>query len=417
MNQDMAIIKLQVSVPEAVKAITEFKQNRVKALETITAEVKAAVSSAFNGLLHAEMSLFLGRPEQEDNKRNGYKEREYALKHVGAIRLRMPQDRQSRFESSVVPKQEQVDPRLKEDMAVLHLAGLSKRTLAMVSKRILGVEVGKDTVSNSLDLVRDKALSFLTRPLGGKNYTALFIDGTNFRIQRRGSTEKEPSLVVLGLDDRHCYSVLAIEPGTKDDADSWRAVFASLRERGLDMSAVRLGVMDGLPGLESAFCEFFPKATTGRCWVHALRNAVAKAPSRLRDPFKALAHKVMYANSEDAARIAFQVLKSAMGSDAERAVRCLEKDLESLLAHYRFEKKLWRGLKTTNPIERVNKELKRRTKSMETLGEKTLEVLLAFTAIRLEFGWQTTPLDSARLHGLKGIARNQIESTMDTLLN
>ena len=417
MKMDMAIIKLQVSVPEAVKAVTEFKQNRIKALEAITTEVKAAVSSAINGLLHAEMSLFLGQPEQSDNKRNGYHEREYALKHVGSIRLKMPVDRRRRFESDVVPAHEQIDPRLKEDMAVLHLAGLSKRTLAMVSKRILGVEIAKDTVSNSLDLVRDKALAFLTRSLAGKSYTALFIDGTNFRIQRRGSTEKEPSLVVLGLDDRHCYSVLAIEPGTKDDADSWRAVFASLRERGLNMSAVRLGVMDGLPGLESAFRESFPKAITGRCWVHALRNAVAKTPARLREPFKALAHKVMYANSEDASRIAFQVLKSAMGNDAERAVRCLEKDLESLLAHYRFEKKLWRGLKTTNPIERVNKELKRRTKSMETLGEKTLDVLMAFTAIRLEFGWQTTPLDSARLNGLKGITRNQIESTMDTLLN
>lgn len=417
MKMDMAIIKLQVSVPEAVKAVQEFKQNRIKALEAITTEVKTAVSSAINGLLHAEMSLFLGQPEQSDNKRNGYHEREYALKHVGAVRLKMPVDRRRRFESNVVPAHEQVDPRLKEDMAVLHLAGLSKRTLAMVSKRILGVEIAKDTVSNSLDLVRDKALCFLSRSLAEKSYTALFIDGTNFRIQRRGSTEKEPSLVVLGLDDRHCYSVLAIEPGTKDDADSWRAVFASLRERGLDMSAVRLGVMDGLPGLESAFRESFPKAITGRCWVHVLRNAVAKTPARLREPFKALAHKVMYANSEDAARIAFQVLKSAMGSDAERAVRCLEKDLESLLAHYRFEKKLWRGLKTTNPIERVNKELKRRTKSMETLGEKTLDVLMAFTAIRLEFGWQTTPLDSARLNGLKGITRNQIESTMDTLLN
>jgi putative transposase len=291
-------------------------------------------------------------------------------------------------------------------MAVLHLAGLSKRTLAMVSKRILGVEIAKDTVSNSLEVVREKALSFLTRSLEGKRYVALFIDGTNFKIQRRGTTEKEPSLVVLGLDDRHCYSVLAIEPGTKDDAESWRAVFAELRTRGLDMNGVRLGVMDGFPGLASAFRESFPKAVTGRCWVHALRNAIAKAPAKLRDTFKAMAHKVMYANSEDAARIAFQVLKSAMGRDAERAVRCLEKDLESLLAHYSFEKKLWRGLKTTNPIERVNKELKRRTKSMETLGEKTLEVLLAFTAIRLEFGRQTTPIDSGRLSGLVGVKYN-----------
>lgn len=417
MNQDMAIIKLQVSVPEAVKALAEFKQNRIKALEAISVEVRNAVSSAFNGLLNAEMSVFLGQPDQQDNKRNGYRDREYALKHVGAIRLRMPRDRRQRFESSVVPQSEQIDPRLKEDMAVLHLAGLSKRTLAMVSKRILGVEVGKDTVSNSLDLVREKALAFLNRPLDGKRYTALFIDGTNFRIQRRGSTEKEPSLVVLGLDNRHCYSVLAIEPGTKDDAECWKSVFVSLRERGLDIQAVRIGVMDGLPGLEAAFQEFFPKATTGRCWVHAMRNAIAKAPARLRDAFKTKAHKVMYASSEDAARIAFSELKNAMAGDAERAVRCLEKDLESLLAHYRFEKKLWRGLKTTNPIERVNKELKRRTKSMETLGEKTLDVLMAFTAIRLEFGWQTTPIDSARLDGLRGIKFNSIESTMENLLH
>lgn len=417
MKQDMAIIKLEVSVPEAVKAVAEFKQNRIRALETIATEVKAAVSAAFNGLLQAEMSLFLGQPDQVDNKRNGYKEREYALKHVGAIRLRMPQDRRSRFESSVVPVQEQIDPRLKEDMAVLHLAGLSKRTLAMVAKRILGVEIGKDTVSNSLELVREKALSFLTRPLGDCRYTALFIDGTNFKIQRRGSTEKEPSLVVLGLDSRDCYSVLAIEPGTKDNAEAWRAVFAELRVRGLDMESVRLGVMDGLPGLELAFREFFPNAKTQRCWVHAMRNALAKVPARLREPFKLLVQKVMYAESEDSARIAFKALKRAMGGDADRAVRCIEKDLEALLAHYSFEKHQWRGLKTTNPIERVNKELKRRTKSMETLGEKTLDVLLAFTAIRLEFGWQTTPINSARLDGLVGIKYNRIESTMEKLLH
>jgi putative transposase len=417
MKTDMAIIQVKISVEEAVKAVSRFKQNRIKMLEALTEEVKTAVGSAINSILHAEMNIFLGEPEQADNKRNGYKDREYALKHVGAVRLRMPQDRRGRFKSAVVPPGEQVDPRLKQDMAVLHLAGLSKRTLAMVSKRILGVEVSKDTVSNSLGSIREKALAFLTRSLEGKRYRVLFIDGTNFKIQRRGSTEKEPSLVVLGLDENHCYSVLAIEPGTKDDANCWRAVFVTLRERGLDMHAVRLGVMDGLPGLENAFLEFFPKAATARCWVHAMKNIFAKTPARLRDAFKTNLHRVMYAASEDAARIAFQELKTAFGGDADRAVRCFEKDLESLLVHYRFEKKLWRGLKTTNPIERVNKELKRRTKSMETLGEKTLDVLVAFTAIRLEFGWQTTPIDSARLDGLKGIKHNQIEASLEQLLN
>jgi putative transposase len=88
-----------------------------------------------------------------------------------------------------------------------------------------------------------------------------------------------------------------------------------------------------------------------------------------------------------------------------------------LPAHYRFERSLWRALKTTNPIERVNREFKRRTKSMDTLGEKTLQALVAFTAIRLEYGWQTTPVNDVRLEGLTYIKRNQIESTMESLIH
>lgn len=417
MTLNMGIIKLEVSLPEAMQAIEEFRKNRVHALDALSAEIKSAVSRSFNQLLQSEMTLFLGKPEQAGNKRNGYQEREYALKGIGCLRVRMPVDRKREFESAVIPAREQIDPRIKEDLAVLHLAGLSTRTMAMVSKRVLGIEVSTNTVSESLGAIEGKALQFLTRPLT-ERYWGLYIDGTNFRIQRRGTTAKEPSLVVLGIDERNCMSILAVEPGTKDNVDAWAAVFAELRSRGLDMGAVRIGIMDGLPGLEKLFQATFPNSVTARCWVHALRNACAKAPARLREVFKKLAHRVMYASSENAARVAFGELKAAMGTDAERAVHCIEKDLDSLLVHYRFDKALWRGLKTTNPIERVNREFKRRTKSMDTLGERTLQVLVAFTAIRLEYGWQTTPLDSGRLSKLKGITHhNRIESTMETLIH
>ena len=161
MDRTMGIIKVEVSLPEALRAIEEFKRNRVKAFETITGEVRTAVMHAFNQLLRVEMSLFLGKSEQSDNKRNGYKEREYALKGIGSICIRMPQDRQSQFKSSVIVPGEQIDPRLKEDMAVLHLAGLSTRTLAMMSKRILGVEISADTVLESLGMIEEKAIAFL----------------------------------------------------------------------------------------------------------------------------------------------------------------------------------------------------------------------------------------------------------------
>lgn len=416
MQVSMGIIKVEVNLPEAVQAIEEFKRNRIRAFESITFELRNAVGKAISNLLQTEMTLFLGKSEQSGNKRNGFKERDYALKGVGCIRIKMPQDRKSQFKSDIIKGGEQIDPRIKEDMAVLHLAGLSTRMLAMVSKRMLGVEVSPDTVSKSLGTIEEKASNWLTRPLA-KKYWALYVDGTNFRIQRRGTTAKEPSLVVLGIDEENKMSILAVEPGSKENTESWEAAFSELRKRGLDMNAIRIGIMDGLPGLEKIFLEAFPNSVTARCWVHSLRNALAKTPERFRAAFKKLAHKVMYASSENAAKIAFQELKAVMNGDAERAVRCIEKDLESLLVHYRFDKSLWRALKTTNPIERINREFKRRTKSMDTLGEKTLETLLAFISLRFEYYWQRMPVNSNQLEGLRWIKHNQVESTMETLIH
>lgn len=185
----------------------------------------------------------------------------------------------------------------------------------------------------------------------------------------------------------------------------------------LNPQSVQIGIMDGLPGLESAFRESFVNAKSARCWVHSLRNAMAKTPERLRIAFKKRAHQIMYARSENDAREAFKALKSAMGNDADRAVLCLERDIESLLVHYKFDQKFWRTLRTTNPIERVNKELKRRTKSMETVGERTLNVVLAFVAMRLEYHWQLVPVDSVHLEKIGSRKQNQIEAVVADLLH
>lgn len=410
----MGIIKVDVNIAELTTAIEEFRVNRKRALENFSSEVRTAVSDAFNKLLHAEMTVFLGK--SVGNKRNGYREREYALKGVGAIQLRYPLDRKNSFESSVIPKSEQIDPRLKEDLAVLHLSGISNRTLAMISRKILGIEVSTATVSDSLDLISDKALLWLERPLREK-YWALYIDGTNFDILRRGTTEKEPSLVIVGVADDNRRSLLAIEPGSKENVECWRAAFNSLIKRGLDPSHVRIGVMDGLPGLENLFLQTFPNSVTQRCWKHALGNAVAKSPQRLRDSFSKLAGKVMKASSENNARVAFKSLKEVMQADAERSVYCLEKDLDSLLAHYKFDKSLWRCLRTTNPVERVHKEFKRRTKIMEGLGERTLKCVIAFTALRLESGWRFEPMNTPHFNQLLEGKRNPLDEPVNTLFH
>ena len=393
MRIEMSIAKFEFSFPELRKAVDAFHRDRIQAFEAVVEGVRSAVAASLNQVLNAEIEIFLGNAAQSDNKRNGYQERDYALKGVGVVRVKVPIDRKRRFSSAIIPKHERIDPRITEDLAALSLAGLSTRTLALISQRILGIEVSHMTVANSLPIVADGAERWLTRPISGK-YWALLIDGTYFNVRRRGSVEKEPSLVVLAIDEQNHKTILAIEPGHRDNVDSWRCVFRSLKERGLDARSVKIGVMDGLPGLENLFTEEFPNSVTARCWVHALRNSVGKSPARLSEAFKKLALKVMYATSESDARQAFAVLKSAMGSDASRAVRCIEKDLDSLVSHYSFKSTLWHALKTTNSVERINKEFKRRSKSMDSLGELRLKTLLAFTAMRLELGWRRRAVDT-----------------------
>ena len=419
-NKTTPALRLEVSIPETKTVIEAFAEDRLAALEAFTLGVRAVAASALNQLLHAEMELFLGQPDQSDNKRNGFITREYGIKGFGRLSLRVPRDRVGAFSSAIVPAHERMDPRLRKDLALLHLAGISSRTLATISKTILGLDVSRDTVLSSLEGLQEAADKWLTRELSSP-YWALFVDATNFKMQRRGSTELEPTLVVIGVDEANHRSLLAIEPGGREDVAAWRAVFRDLKRRGLDAKAVRVGVMDGLPGLENLFRQEFPNAVTARCWLHALKNALAKTPTRLREPFKQLTHKVMYATSEDDARKAFSKLKAGMNGDAQGAVVCLEKDLDALVAHYRFERRFWLPLKTTNAVERVHREMKRRTKAMGALGEGSLRVLVAFTALRLEAGWRRQRIDSRAIYNFAHVDRTAIESAgatkeaMDTL--
>jgi putative transposase len=329
----------------------------------------------------------------------------------------MPIDRKRDFKSEIILPREQVDPRIQEDLAVLHLAGISTRTIEMISKRIFGEDLSKNNIKVGLKKIEPRAKEFLNRRLDEKKYWALFVDGTNFRMRRSGTVSKEPTLVVLAVDGSNCLSIIGAEPGYKDDKNCWGSMFESLKRRGLNANSIQIGIMDGLPGLEEVFKENFPKSQSARCWVHAMKNSYAKVSEKLLAAFQKELKKVMYSTSEQSARESFKKLKEIYGSSCERAVRVIEKDLDSLLVHYQFDQSLWRALKTTNAIERVNKEFKRRTKSMEQIGENTLQILLAFTALRLEMNWRSVPINSSILGNLKNNKNNYLEQTIGVLLN
>jgi putative transposase len=390
------LMKIVIKVHNVVDLVKQFEASPREAMREVVAHAREAVRATLQEVMDAEITLFLGQDTEAGNKRNGYVDRTFGIKGVGAVQLRVPRDRAGRFKSAVVPPDRHHDADLERDLALLHLAGLSTRMLARISDQILGVRVSHTEVSRSLATLVPAAKQFLERPLGDRRFKYLYCDGTFFRI-RRGTVDAEPTLVVLGVDMEDRRSILAMIQGDKDAAGAWRMVFARLKERGLDASAVELGVMDGLPGLATAFREAFPRARVARCWVHKARNVLPLVAKRLQTGFVVDWNAIAYAADGTAARAAFDALKARWGATCSDAVASLERDLDALLVHYAFPRLHWNALRTTNPIERINREFKRRSKTMETIGAEGLKVLLAFTALRLEFGWATTPISSNKV--------------------
>ena len=149
----------------------------------------------------------------------------------------------------------------------------------------------------------------------------------------------------------------------------------------------------GLPGLEKVFLEEFPNARVQRCQVHVARNVLAKVPKKLKKTIADEVRSIFYATSRKKALEFFEQLKSRWEKDLPSAVKCLANSLESCLTYLHFPEEEWICLRTTNVIERVNKEFKRRTKPMEIVaGERACYTLLAFVCLKMELHWRSKPI-------------------------
>ena len=406
------LMKLVVKVSDAVALALRFGEAPGLAMQEVIGQLRHVVTGTLEKVMEAELELHLAENADPENKRNGYRSRTFGIKGPGSLTIRVPRDRKGTFESNVVPAGRRYDQAIERDLAALHLAGISTRMLSILSRRLLGVRVSAQEVSSSLDSILPSAKKFLERPLGDRRWVYLYIDGTFFTV-RRSTVQKEPALVVLGIDDGGFNSVLSLSFGDKDNRRAWEMVFSSLKERGLEGSAVQLGIMDGLPGLGAAFTEAFRQARVARCWVHKAANVFPRVPRRYQAAFQGDWDLVQYAQDGAAARAAFEGLKEHWTKDCPEGVEWMEKDLEALLVHYDFPKAHWDALRTTNPIERVHKEFKRRSKAMEQMGPDGLRALLAFTALKLEFGWMQTSIVASNLQHL--VYKKKREARLDEL--
>ena len=384
------------------KLTVELEHSNDKARKSLKRWLLEKAQAWINGLLEAEMAQHLQRGRYaplaagQSNYRNGYRPRRLNLCGLGQAELKVPRDRQGSFKSVLLPDRRGQDADFEAFIAECFLAGLSTRDISRISVRHFGQRYDSKQVSRLVARAGEEMEAWQQRSLKDRRFKFLFVDGANFRVRINQRVSKQSFCVVLGVsEEQECFEVLSVTMGDRENADLWGDIFNDLIRRGLDTAAVELGIMDGLPGLEEVFKSYFGRARTQRCQVHAKRNALRRVRKCDRQSFGQAVSAVFYAPSESEARRNFYKLKDAWQTQFPGAVAVIERDLDSLLTFYAFDPVYWATIRTTNPIERLNKEFKRRTRAMEvTGGEQATYRVMIYVAMTMEYSWSRFQLRS-----------------------
>jgi len=395
-------VKIELSLTEVKDIYNSIQEHPDKLFEILRVDIKESVGQYLSELMRVELTHFLGRKPYERcdddvNHRNGTYERNFTLKKLGNIDVKVPRDRNGEFTTKILPRSKRYEDSIREDLCMMFLTGISTRSLALISKKLIGRKISPQEVSNTGKGLIEAVESWRNRDLSQEKIKYLFLDGVNFRMRIGKSIELVPVLVAVGVTHTGHKLVLSLQAGDKESATTWREFFKDLKGRGLKGENITLGIMDGLPGLEKVFKNEFIKAKVQRCQVHVARNVLAKVPKKLKQAVADHVRSIFYASSKGKAMDFFADFKNKWEMELPSAVKCLENSINSCLTFFDYPEDEWISLRTTNIVERLNKEFKRRTKSMEIVaGERACYTLLAFICLKMELHWRTNPIGNVR---------------------
>lgn len=395
-------MKIKISVPEVVNLIKELQSNPARIFEMIGMNVQKDVGDYLTNLMKAELTHFLGRGEYERgnenaNHRNGSYPRGFCIKGIGEVGVKVPRDRNGEYQTQVLPRGKRYEERITEDLSIMYLTGISTRTLSLLSKRLIGRRISHAEVSEANRELTEAVERWRNRDLSKEKIKYLYMDGVNFKMRTGRAIENVPVLVVIGVTEEGIKIIVGLQSGDKESATNWREFFRDLKSRGLNGSLIQLGIMDGLSGLEMVFREEFPHAQVQRCQVHVARNVLAKVPRKLKQLVADDLRSIFYASSKEKAAAFYKEFQEKWGKEIPSAVKSLSQSIDSCLTYLSFPQEEWISLRTTNVIERLNKEFKRRIKSMEIVaGEHACYRLLAFISLKMEMNWRNMRVGKVR---------------------
>jgi len=348
--------------------------------------------------LEGELTAYLGRAHYRRGGggrhgwRNGYEPRRLRTAE-GSLLVHLPQVRGTGepFRSRLAEGLARGSARLQELVAQMYLRGLSTRDVEAALREATGERVlTKSAVSRVTESLNADFEAFRRRELSGLAAAYLFLDALYLPL-RQGSQEKEGVLCAYGVLEDGKKVLLGLALGSRESHDGWLAFLHDLVERGLKEPL--LVCSDGNPGLRRALREVFPRSLKQRCQVHKMRNIIARLPRQARAEIKRLVRRVFTAGSFEEGLRRGRTLIARFKGRFPAAMEALEKDLEESLAHLKCPREHHRYLRTTNLLERLIGEGRRRTKVIPRFpGEQACLKLLYATLVEASRTWRGLPM-------------------------
>jgi putative transposase len=361
--------------------------------------------------VRAEFEEFLARFSGDRSEygraavvRNGFQPEREILTGLGPVGVRIPKAR-SRAEAPAVFHSRLVPPYVRRAKSVdavlpwLYLHGVSTGNMQEALAALLGsaaAGLSASVVARLKGVWMDEYRRWRRAKLGQDRWVYLWVDGIYSGL--RAEDARLCALVVIGVNERGEKKLLALEDGVRESKQSWREVLLALKGRGLIIPP-RLAVGDGALGFWAALREIYPETRQQRCWVHKTANVLNYLPKSLQPKAKAALHEIWMAATKAQALVAFEQFVAAFGAKYPKAVECLVKDRETLLAFYDFPAEHWIHIRTSNAIESTFATVRHRTE--RTKGCLTRDGMLSMIfklGMSAEKNWR-------RLRGFRWLAK------------
>jgi transposase-like protein len=377
--------------------------NEAKIQSHIGDLVKSAVEDTLNALLDAEADELCGAgryersPDRQDYRAGHYQRK--LLTKAGEVQLNVPKLRKLPFETQIIERYRRKETCVEEALIEMYLAGVSVRRVEDITEALWGTRMSPSTLSGLNKKVYEQIEQWRNTPICNQ-HPYVYMDGIWLKRSWGGRVENISVLAAIGVDADGFREVLGVAEGGKEDKESWLAFLRHLKQRGL--KDVRLFISDKCLGLLEALGEVYPGAQWQRCIVHFYRNVFTAVPKGKRKDVAAMLKAIHAQEDLEAAREKAEAVVAKLGGmKLAKAAQKVSDGIEETLTYYHYPREHWRRLRTNNPMERLFREVRRRTKVIGAFPDGQSALMLVAARLRYVSGrsWGTKRyLDMKRLY-------------------